>query len=229
MSRRKRDARCECEQCVAARECCDVEPDPCPPRCRCAKCCHVPEPRPCPPRCRCIQCCPAPEPKHQPKCEKGPPCCCPGPVGPQGRSGRDGRDGQDSILDVLFVERTTDGAPIAETLLTPVLTIITADGPARRLLIDATFSPFNPADPPEPVADSDVRFAIRVNGVIQPSRARITLPSSSADSGALTRRNDVAAGPATIELLAAASTPTVTLNPSDGGGAALRVIVAAAP
>lgn len=224
MSRRhdKRDQRCECKQCVAARECCDVEPDPCPPSCRCAKCYGAPAPRPCPPRCRCVQCCHAPE----PKCEKGPPCCCPGPVGPQGRSGRngtDGTDGEDSILAALFLERTTDGAPIAATP-TAVLTLVTPDGPARRLLIDATFSPVNTEATP-----SETRFSLRVNLVVAPSIASITLPASSADSGALTRLHDVPEGPAIIELLAAASTAAVTLDPSDGGGAALRVVVVAAP
>ena len=223
------DHRCNCKQCRRTRReaghghdapscgscghdpCC-CPPPPCPP-----KPCPPPPcpPPPCPPRCF-----PPPESKcPEPTCKKGSPCCCPGPVGPQGPRGP---GGPPAVLEAFFLEQaTTRDLPLAPTSILSLGT----NGAARRLAIDAAFSPTNTG-----TTITDARFWIRVNGVDQLTRATITLPPNASDSGALTFLVDVPAGPATVELIGQASFAGIIIAPGiGGGGAALRVLTLPRP
>lgn len=125
------------------------------------------------------------------------------------------------LFDRLEVRQNLPTAPAGIA----VATVVTAVGPARNALIEATFAAHRNdtlSDLPLGPLPQSANFFIRINGVIQPDGSQITMharpaidPESLApgESGALQIFVPLAAGAAIIELVGRAETVNVYVDP----------------
>lgn len=139
-------------------------------------------------------------------------CCkkkCDCPPGPQGPRGLKGDPGESPLLQSSIVN--VNDVPIPPSAVDVVIaSLLVGDAlsPTRLLNVFSALSVL--AAGASDATPARAVFQLRVDGVIQPNIARVTIDAPGGDSGSLLALVPVAAGPILVELLGTNQVATAT-------------------
>jgi len=139
-------------------------------------------------------------------------CCkkkCDCPPGPQGPRGIKGDPGEATFLKSNFV--AVDNVQLAPSAVDVVVaSLLVGDGtsPARNLNVFSSMSVL--AAGASDATPARAIFQLRVDGVVQPNIARVTIDAPGGDSGSLLALVPVPAGARLVELLGTNQVATAT-------------------